>query len=344
MVYQQKSVFTMSRTRGLWQMLGLLFPFIALFVIPGCIIFRGTNYPDLSVLPIFWVIGIGFTGALVLVELKPQTVSIELSETGFTVKKWGTKATYYPYSAITSYNERRQFDRSSAYDELTLYMPTNWFMIRSNVFDDYAYLKTELTQFGQPVAYRQVITRSERTQVRWFLGGLSLVIITGILFSFAAHNPVGKAPAPLGAFTAQVDGVRAEKAKGNFKGVSFQFNRWPDLWFYASRQDFDQDMRFLLQYIRPNSPVTLLLRESDIQKKLLETEPLTVGDKYIDYKRIEVFGIRQGNDINLSTTQPVYEPTRTRPYRWLLFYGMLLVFCGTCWVWTEQQRLLIQAS
>lgn len=330
----------MSRTRLGWQRLGVLLSFIALAVIPAGIAFRGMRYPDLSVLPIFWVVGIGFTGALVLLELMPQTVSIELGETGFTVKKWGGRAASYPYKAITSYNERRQLDRSSAYDELTLYMPTNWFMIRSNVYDDYAYLKTQLTQYAQPVTYRRVITRSERAQFRWFLGGLSLVIIAGILFSFAAHNPVGKAPAPLRYLSAQVNSVGAVKAKSNFKGVSFRLNRWPDLWFYASRQNFDQDIRFLLQYIRPNHPVTLLLRESDIQKKLLKTEPLTFGDKYIDYERIDVFGIRQGTSINLSTTQPVYEPTRTRPYRWLFFYGMLLLFCGSCWVWTEQQALI----
>ena len=326
MQHQQKNVFTISRTRGLWQTLGFLLLFLSLFVIPAGIALSGARYPDLSVLPIFWVLGIGFVGAIVLLEMKSQTVSIELSETGFTVKKWGTRATHYPYSAITSYNERRQFDRSSAYDELTLYMPTNWFMLRSNVFQDYPYLKTQLTQAARPVPYRRVITQTERTQFRWFLGGMALVIITSIVFGFVAHNPTGKNPAPLGSFTAQLDEVRAVEAKSNFKGVSFRLNRWPNLWFYASRQDFDQDIRFLLRYIRPNRPVTLLLRESDIQKKLLKTQPLTFGDKYIDYKRIEVFGIRQGMDINLSTSQPVREPTRTHPYRWLIFFGVL--FCS----------------
>lgn len=330
----------MSRTRLGWQTMGISLLFISLMLIPAGIAFRGTHYPDLSMLPIFWVLGIGFTGAIILFELKPQTVSLELSETGFTVKKWGSRATYYPYSAITSYNERRQYDNASAFDELTLYLPTNWFRLGSNVYDDYGYLKTELTRFAQPVPYRRVVTRTERTQIRWFLAGLALVIMASITFGFVAHNPTGKDPAPLGAFTAQVDGVQAVKAKGNVKGVSFRINRWPDLWFYASRQDFDQDIRFLLQYIRPHRPVTLLLRESDIRKKLLKDVPLTVGDTYIDYERIEVFGVRQGTDINLSTSQPVLEPPRTRPYRWLLFYGMLLVFCATCWVWTEQQSLI----
>jgi hypothetical protein len=337
MTYRQKSVFTMSRTRMLCQTLGVLLLFVALAVIPACIAFRGTRYPDLSVLPL---VGIGFTGALILFEMKPQTVSLKLGETGFTVKKWGRQGAYYPYSAITLYNERRQVDRSSTYDELTLYMPTNWFMLRSNVYDDYAYLKTRLTQFAQPVSYRQVITQTERAQVRWFLGGLALVIVASIVFGFVAHNPTGKKSAPLGSFSTQIDGIRAVKAKGNFKGVTFRLNRWPELWFYASRQDFDQDIRFVLRGIRPNRPVTLLLRESDIQKKLLKTRPLTFGDKYIDYERIEIFGIRQGNDFNLSTSQPVWEPTRTQPYRRLLFFGMLLVFCGSCWVWTEQQSLI----
>ncbi|WP_157618404.1 hypothetical protein [Spirosoma spitsbergense] len=340
MNHQQRSVFTMSRTRMLWQTAGTLLAIIALVIIPAGIAFSDARYPDLSILPIFWVLGIGFVGVIVLLEMKPQTVSIELGETGFTIKKWGSRAVYYPYSAIMSYNERRQFDRSSAYDELTLYMPTNWFMLRSNVFQDYPYLKAQLTQSARPVPYRRVITQTERTQFRWFLGGLSLVIIASIVFGFVAHNPSGKNPAPLGSFTAQLDEVRAVEAKSNFKGVSFRLNRWPDLWFYASRQDFDQDIQFLLRYIRPNRPVTLLLRESDIQKKLLKTQSLTFGDKYIDYKRIEVFGIRQGTDINLSTSQPVREPTRTHPYRWLLFFGMLLVFCGSCWVWVEQQPLI----
>ncbi len=323
-----------------WQTAGILLAIISLVLIPAGIAFSDARYPNLSILPIFWVLGAGFLGAIFLFEMKPQTVSIELSETGFTVKKWGSRAGYYPYSAITSYNERRQFDRSSAYDELTLYMPTNWFTLGSNVFDDYGYLKTQLTQAALPVPYRRVITQTERTQIRWFLGGLALVIIACIVFGFVLHNPTGKDPAPLGSLSTRVDGVREVKAKSTFKGVSFNLNRWPDLWFYASRQDFDQDIRFLLRHIRPNQPITLLLRESDIRKKLLKTEPLTLGDKYVDYKRIEVFGIRQGTAINLSTSQPVWEPTRTRPYRWLLFFGMLLVFCGSCWVWTEQQALI----
>ncbi len=336
----QRNVFTMSRTRRLWQTAGTWLLFVALILIPAGIAFSDARYPDLLILPICWVTGAGFLGAIVLFEMKPQTVSIALDETGFTVKKWGSRAVYYPYSAITSYNERHQFDRSSAYDELTLYMPTNWFMLRSNVFDDYAYLKTRLTRLAQPVPYRRVTTRTERMQIRWFLGGLSLAIIASIIFGFAAHNPAGKGPALLSSLSAQVDGVRAVKTKGNFKGISFRLTRWPDLLFYASRQDFDQDIRLLLRYIRPNRPVTLLLRESDIRKKLLKNQPLTFGDKYIDYKRVEVFGIRQGTAINLSTSQPAREPTRTHPYRWLLFFGMLLVLCGSCWVWVEQQPLI----
>ena len=234
----------MSSTRGLWQTVGILLLFLSLFVIPaGIALSGGARYPDLSVLPIFWVLGIGFVGAIVLLEMMPQTVSIDLSETGFTVKKWGSRAAHYPYSAITSFNERRQLDRTSAFDELTLYMPTNWFMLRSNMFQDYPHLKAQLTQYARPVPYCRVITRPERTQIRLFLAGLALLIIGSIVFGFVAHNPTGKNPAPLGSFSSEVADIQAVSGRGGFKGVSFRISRWPDLEFYASRQDFDKDIQ-----------------------------------------------------------------------------------------------------
>ena len=92
--------------------------------------------------------------------------------------------------------------------------------------------------------------------------------------------------------------------------------------------------------IRMNQPITLLIRQSEFRKKLTQTEPLTFGDKYDGYNQILVFGVRQGDWVDLQTSQPVYEPTHTRPLLRTFFLSILLVFCWTGWVYVERLEVL----
>ena len=313
---------------------------IIVLAISVLIAFSGTSYPDLSVAPILFTLVTGILGVHLLNEVAELTVSVTLGETDFIVKKWGQQPRQYTYGDILAHNERLNYTRTSTFNELTVYLPDNWFMLRSNAYEEYDELKHVLTYFGESVPYRTVLTRASRTRFRWFVGGIALLIIANIVLGFAAYDPVDKKPAQLSSISAMPDIIRASMNKGNFKGLSFRLHPWPDVWFFASRRDFDESLQPLLQRINLHQPVTLILRERDIQKKLLKTEPLTLGDKFMNYDRIDVFGIRQGTDINVATTQPVQEPGRTSPYLRLLFFGMLLVFCGTGWAWVEEQMVV----
>lgn len=320
----------------------LILPLLLLSVIAISVLiaFNSTPYPDLSAAPVLFTLVVGILGTYLLNELAELTVSITLGETDFVVKKWGQRPKQYAYGDILAHNERLNSTRTSTFDELTVYMPDNWFMIRSSAYAAYDELKHVLTYFGQSVPYRNVLTRAGRTRYRWFLGGMALLIIANIVLGFATYNPVDKKPAQLSSVSAVPDTIRAIFGKSTFRGISFRLHPWPNVWLFASRRNFDESIQPLFRRIDPHQPVTLLLRESDIQKKLLKTEPLTVGDKYIKYDRVDVFGIRQGPHINVATTQPVREQGRTSPWLRLLFFGMLLAFCGTSWAWVEQQTIV----
>ena len=337
---QQTDTFSIKGKQ--WFLYAFVLPLLLLSVIAISVLiaFSSTPYPDLSAAPILFTMVVGILGAYFLNELAELTVSVTLGETGFVIKKWGHRPQQYAYGDILAHNERLNSTRTSTFNELTVYLPDNWFMLRSNAYAEYGELKHVLTYFGQPVPYRSVLTRAGRNRYRWFLGGMALLILANIMLGFATHNSVDKKPAQLSSVSAMPDVIRASIVKGNVKGISFRLHPWPDVWFFARRTHFDETIQPLLQRIDPHKPVTLLLRESDIQKKLLKKEPLTTGDKYIRYDRIDVFGIRQGADINVATTQPVREPGRTSPYLRLFFFGIPLVFCGTGWVWVEQQPVV----
>ena len=63
------------------------------------------------------------------------------------------------------------------------------------------------------------------------------------------------------------------------------------------------DIRSLKQSIRLTQLIAVLIQESDYRKKLVETEPLTFGDKYSDYHQILVFGIDQSKRDSFTNVQ-----------------------------------------
>lgn len=170
--------------------------------------------------------------------------------------------------------------------------------------------------------------------------GLALLIIANIVFGYLAHNPADKNPARLTAITDIVSKVSADQGKGGLKGFTLRLRTWPDFTFYVSRRSYDVDIRSLKEVITVNQPVRLLIRESDLRKKLLRTESLTFGDKYSDYNYIIVFGVDQDSEVHLKTSQPVYEPTHTNLRQRLFLLGFLLLLCWVGWVYIDRHKVL----
>ena len=339
MVSQQEEIFSVRRKR-IYLRWFLLFLLIAsLLVIPTIIAFDKQDYPNLDILLFFYPMAV-LLWIAALVDFGPQASLIELHKDAFLVRKIGQKATLHPYSAIQSYYERSVSSGVKPVNELTVYLQENWFVIRSDNFQGYDYLKDQFTNYSQSGPRQKALTLSERNRFRWAVGGLALLIIGNIVFGYLAHNSADKNPAKLMSLTAVVDRASVEHVKGVFKGVSLKLQPWPDFTFFISHKSYDVDIRPLKQAILLKQPVTLLMRESDYRKKIQKTQPLTFGDKYDNYHQILVFGIDQGNAVHLMTDKPVYEPTHTNPTLRTSLCGMLLLFCWAGWVYVDQHKVL----
>ena len=321
-----------------WVLLVLLLTFyvlLAVFVLRA----TGRDYFNLDLVCFLFLIT-GFLSVAWAAHMYQQTTYVQLLDDSFVVKKVGKKRATYPYKAIVSHNERLRVDKNTTHYEFAVYLADNWFAIRSNDFPDYDYLKEELSRYGQPGPYREVITPAERTQLGWFISAMALLIGITIGLGFALHNPADPNPAQLIALTDIADQVNVNRNKGRLVSVTIRLRAHPNFYFEVSRRQFDNPPDGLQAAIRLKQPITLLIRQSEFRKKLIKTEPLTFGDKYDGYKEIKVFGVRQGDSVNLQTSQPILEPTHTNPLLRTLFLGLLLVFCWAGWVYVEQLEVL----
>lgn len=299
----------------------------------------GSQYPNLKDLPFAWMLT-GFVCILWASLVYRLTTSIELMEDHFILRKFGQKPAYHPYTAILGHNERYDAGRVGPFNELTVYLADNWFAIRSNEFVDYGPLNDYFTHYGQPVPYRTVFTLTERNRFRWLLTGMTLLIGAAIAFSYAAHNPADPNPARMVSITSTIDRIRENRDKSTLKGVTICLRAFPGFAFYVSRRNYDVRLETLTPALTPSRPVTLLIRQSDLSKKLRKTEPLTFGDKYVDYHQIMVFGVNQGNSVDILTPNPVFEPTHTNPLLSTILLSFALLLCWTGWVYVDRQAVL----
>ena len=321
-----------------WVLVVLLLTFYIVLVV-SVLRATGRDYFNLDVVCVLFLIT-GFLSVVWAAHMYRQTTYVQLLDDAFVIKKVGRRPATYPYEAIVSHNERLTSDRYGAYHEFAVYMADNWFDIRSNDFPDYDYLNQELSRHGKPGPYRDVITPAERTRLGWFISAMALLIAISIGFGFALHNPADPNPAQLIALTDIADQVNVNRNKGRLVSVTIRLRAHPNFYFEVSRRQFDNPPDGLQAAIRLKQPITLLIRQSEFRKKLIKTEPLTFGDKYDGYKEIKVFGVRQGDSVNLQTSQPILEPTHTNPLLRTLFLGLLLVFCWAGWVYVEQLEVL----
>ncbi|GAB4033367.1 hypothetical protein [Spirosoma gilvum] len=335
---QQEETFNI-RTRWLvfnWVIIGLL---TAVLYISYKIATHGQVYPNLSQAPIVCVL-VGFVWIGWLAEAWRQTTVISLGAHQFTVKKWAQAARQFNYESIEGFHEHTEVDRNGSYRVLSVYLKDYYFSIKSTDFEAYEVLKTRLTEHRAAVPRQQVITRAERNRLRWLIAGLIMVIIANIVFGYVAYNPKSKQPAQLVSLTSTLDRIRLVSNRSGLKGFTVQLRDWPDFEFYISRKAYAEDLRTLEQEVTMNRSIRVLIRESDYRKKLLKTDPLTIGDKYDNFNQISVFGVDQLNGLRLRATVPALEPTHTNPVQRTILLGILLLFCWTGWAYVDRQKVL----
>lgn len=339
MVSQQEETFSISRKRLylLWLLLVLILPFITFCFI--MIATAGQSYPNLSIAPIFFTcmcfIWIGLS-----VEYSRQTTRVQIGEQQCTIKKFGQQPKPFHNNAILAYNERLDSGRGDTFNVLTVYLKKDYFILKSNEFDQYTLLRDYFTQYGQSVPYQKVLTLAERNRLRWLIGGLVLLIGANIAFAYLAHNPADKHLTQLTSVTDIVHQVREDRPKGTLHGVRISLQAYPAFDFYVSRKNYERRLDTLRWQINRQLPITIQIRASDYRKKLAKTEPLTFGDKYTDYNRIFVFGVDQGNHVHLRANVAAYEPTHTNPVQRTILLSFLLLLCWTGWVYVDQHKVL----
>ncbi|MCX6215497.1 hypothetical protein [Spirosoma sp.] len=311
----------------------------ATVVLPVFIAVAGQLYPDLSFAP-FYGAACAFLWIPYLTECWRLTTTITLTDQGFSVRKLAQRPRQFRCSGIIAYNERREVGRGGSFLVLTVYLRNDFFIVKSNAFPDYERIKAYFSQVSESIPYQKVVTRPERNRLRWLLSGLALFIVANIVFGYLAHNHVDHTKARLTAVTDVVDRVTENRPKGNFKGVYFRLRRWPELNFYASRRAYTLSLQPLKQVVRINQPITLLIPDSEFRKKIAYTEPLTIGDKYINYSLVSVYGIYQEHAVRIQAAGPALEPTRTNPlFRTILLVFLLLV-CWAGWVYVDQHKVI----
>lgn len=339
MVAQREETCRISRRTVHWLLFGLFMILLATVVLPVFIAVAGQPYADLSFAPVYGA-ACAFLWIPYLAECWRLTTAIIFTDQGFSVRKLAQKPRQFPYSDIIAYNERREVDRGGSLLVLTVYQKNDFFIIKSNAFPDYERIKGLFSQFGESIPYRKVVTQPERNRLRWLLSGLALFIVANIIFAYLAHNPVDHTSARLAAVTDVVDRITENRPKGNFKGVYIRLRRWPELDFYAGRRDFTLPLQPLKQMVRLNQPITLLIPESEFRKKITHTEPLSIGDTYINYSLVSVYGIYQPHAVRIQSAGPALEPTRTNPvFRTILFVFLLLI-CWAGWVYVDRHQVI----
>ncbi|MBC3785609.1 hypothetical protein [Spirosoma utsteinense] len=332
-VYRIKAAYLYGR----WGIMALLL--LSSLVIPYKIATDGQAYPDLNLLLTCYSIA-GFLWIVAPFDSWTVTAYIETTSDGFWLKKLGQKARWHPYSAIMAYNERPNSTRMESFDELTLYLTDAWFVLRSNEYRDYADLKDLFTQYGKAGQHQNVITVPERNLIRWLIGATALIILINIVFGFLAHNDTDSTPAHLVTIRDGVSQAKEIRNKGRLKGVTISLITYPNFSFYLSRREYTDSLAYLVWAVDMGQPIELTIRESELRRKLSQTEPLTFGDKYSDFRMVDVFAAQQTTRFHIESQSPVYEPKRTNPILRTMLLGMLLILCWTGWVYVDQHRLL----
>ena len=156
-----QTVQTARRHWTFWLLIGIILLLAVIMVIAPIYAARTRYpYPNLNFSTLIGSLGI----ILMLMLTWPyieHTASIQTGTESFTVRKYGQTALEYPYAAITGHNVRPNFDRQRSWTELVVYLPDNWFALRSVDFDNFDELKALFSANSPMVPYRQVLSPGE---------------------------------------------------------------------------------------------------------------------------------------------------------------------------------------
>lgn len=296
-------------------------------------------YPDLNFSTL-----IGSLGIIVMLMLSwpyfEHTASIQTGTESFTVRKYGQATFEYPYAAITGHHVRPNFDRQRSWTELVVYLPDNWFTLRSVDFDNFDELVALFSAVSPAVAYRQVLSPGEQRLARGFLIVALLTGLAPVWFGFAAYQSVSKRPARLVVLVGYVFDIKQTTNRNNaFMGYDFKLVNYPDFTFRTRKTSFNDSLRTVPNWFATHGNITLLIREHDFLTKISRKRPLTFADKYDGYQYITAFGIGDQSGMRLRANQPAYSDSHTKPYLRLGFFILYAIVIWSFWLAVGEQTI-----
>ena len=326
---------------------GYLFTYLLFLTVAGMIVLAlrplcAQPFPNL--VPALRWLGVLLPALLLLLTFPLfVTVSVRVSGNQLLVRKGFGQRTQIRFDDILGYNEQAAGGKSTPdKKQLTIYTHDDWFSILETYYADYDQLKELLTQFGQPVPFRQSLNTTETRLLRIAVLGYVAFIAGLVWLGYAAYTPATQRNRTH-QLQATVNEVRIVKSgKGRPLGVSFRLNEFPRFSFGATKKEFGDEVLTLPRLTGPGQPVLLTIREEDFAKKLAGTEALTFGDKVDDFTQINVFRIEaaiNNSRLVLKANTPPHADTHTRPVLWVLGAVAGLLIAWTCWVWIDHHQM-----
>lgn len=271
------------------------------------------------------------------------TVSVRVSGDQLLIRKGFGQRARIRLSDIVAYNEQAAGGKATPdKKQLTIYTHDDWFSILETYYADYDQLKELLTQFGQPVPFRQGLNTAETRLLRGLVLGYVAFIAGLVWLGYAAYTPATQRNRTH-QLQATVNEVRIVKSgKGRPLGIAFRLNEFPQFSFGATKKEFGDEVLSLPGQLRAGLPVQLTIMEQDLTRKLTGTDALSFGDKVDDFTQINVFRIEaaiNNSRLVLKANTPPHADTHTRPVLWMLGAVAGLLIAWTCWVWLDRHQM-----
>ncbi len=334
------TVYTAQRHWTFWLHIGFTLLFGGATVVALIEIARTQfPYPDLNLITIIGSVGTVVT-LMIAWTLVGQTASIQMGADSFAVRKYGQTTFEYSYTTVIGHTVRQNTDKNSNWTELVVYLPDNWFVLRSIDFDDFDELVALFSAVSPVVAYRQVLSPGEQRLARIFLIVALLAGLTPVWFGFAAYQPVDKQPAQLVQLSGTLASIRKTTSRSKpYTGFALRLAQYPSFTFYARRNAFTDSLQTLPYSLNYPPRLTLTIRAYDRRTKISRQQPLTFGDKYDDYNSIPVAGIDSSPFFRVRTTKIVYNDSHTKPYLRLGLFCLYAIVIWSFWLAVNEQTI-----
>jgi hypothetical protein len=195
-------------------------------------------------------------------------------------------------SEINTWEEYEESDKYGTWNNLRIITAKQVFLLSSNQFRNYDEVKKYLT-IGKPALTSP--PRKLRLSGSDYLWISIVVLVIVLLFNlpFIKNTPDGKL---ISAMVVTASGPYIENGKGG-SYIDLKLDQYPEFDFSLALNPSTMERAHrMVAMINSHDTIEIFLPEDVYLKKLVKSKPLTFSDKTIDYRFIQIFGIRFYNE------------------------------------------------